>query len=102
MLIFFQNPDQGFDPNDPAVKKLEDWECSSLPTSEQKNLKIPNVLKRFSRHQDTDYLLNEDFNKNVRDEKVFLGGRKNDLREKESVGRRIGATLLYIFLKIFD
>ena len=28
-----KNPDKGFDPEDPAVKGLEDWECSNLATS---------------------------------------------------------------------
>ena len=28
-LIFLQNPDQGFDPEDPAVKGIEDWDCSN-------------------------------------------------------------------------
>ena len=26
---FLQNPDQGFDPEDPAVKGIEDWDCSN-------------------------------------------------------------------------
>ena len=29
MSVCTQNPDQGFDPEDPAVKGLEDWECSN-------------------------------------------------------------------------
>ena len=27
--IFSQNLDKGFDPDDPAVKGIEDWECSN-------------------------------------------------------------------------
>merc|ERR1719342_784335 len=52
-----QNPDKGFDPDDPAVKGLEDWECSNLTTSfdsvikekDDKKSKFKNALKRFSR-----------------------------------------------------
>ena len=33
LTTYIQNPDKGFDPEDPAVKDIEDWECSNLNTS---------------------------------------------------------------------
>merc|ERR1712228_779750 len=45
-----QNPDKGFDPEDPAVKGIEDWECSNLNTSlesvESRSSKLKSVFKR--------------------------------------------------------
>jgi len=96
-----QNPDKGFDPDDPAVKGLEDWECSnnlttSFDTEESKPSKLQNVFKRMSRTEERRSLLNESLNNN-NFEKPHL--EYDD--DKFSPGC-FGTTLLYIFLKIFD
>merc|ERR1719384_2883107 len=94
-----QNPDAGFDPDDPAVKGLEDWECSNLTTSfdteESKPSKLKNVFKRMSRTEETRSLLNESLNNNNKEKE-----REED-DDHFSPGC-FGTTLLYIFLKIFD
>jgi len=94
-----QNPDKGFDPDDPAVKGLEDWECSNLTTSfdteESKPSKLKNVFKRMSRTEETRSLLNESLNNNNFEKE------REDEDDNFSPGC-FGTTLLYIFLKIFD
>jgi len=94
-----QNPDPGFDPNDPAVKGLEDWDDSnnltaSFDTEGGKPSKLKNVFKRMSRTEETRSLLNESLNNNM--EK-----HREEEEDKVSAGC-FGNTLLYIFLKIFD
>jgi len=95
-----QNPDPGFDPNDPAVKGLEDWDDSnnltpSFETEEGKPSKLKNVFKRMSRSEETRSLLNESLNNNLEKH------REEEEENKVSPGC-FGNTLLYIFLKIFD
>jgi len=93
-----QNPDKGFDPEDPAVKGIEDWECSNLNTSlesvESRSSKLKNVFKRRrSRSEERKSLLDEKSNGNNNEEE--------DDDEKMSMGC-INSWLLYIFIKIFD
>lgn len=93
-----QNPDKGFDPEDPAVKGIEDWECSNLNTSlesvESRSSKLKSVFKRRrSRSEERKSLLDDRSNGNVNEEE--------DEEEKVSVGC-FNSWLLYIFIKIFD
>jgi len=102
-----KNPDKGFDPEDPKVKNLEDWECSNLTASmesvEAKKSKFKNVLKRFSRHEETHSLLSdtnlEHSNDTTKTRDYYYGDTTDD--DKVSPGC-VGTSLLYIFLKIFD
>jgi len=101
-----QNPDKGFDPEDPAVKGLEDWECSNLTTSlesveEKKGSKLKNALKRFSRHEETKSLLS-DHQSSLNNNKEYQSYREDDEEEDKVSPGCIGTSLLYIFLKIFD
>jgi len=94
-----QNPDKGFDPEDPAVKGIEDWECSNLNTSlesvESRSSKLKSVFKRRrSRSEERKSLLdNQSTEDNIREEE--------EEDDKVSVGC-INSWLLYIFIKIFD
>eukprot|EP00090_Calanus_glacialis_P002195 TRINITY_DN11651_c0_g1_i3.p1 TRINITY_DN11651_c0_g1~~TRINITY_DN11651_c0_g1_i3.p1 ORF type:complete len:901 (-),score=269.17 TRINITY_DN11651_c0_g1_i3:361-3063(-) len=93
-----QNPDKGFDPEDPAVKGIEDWECSNLNTSlesvESRSSKLKSVFKRRrSRSEERKSLLDDRSNGNNNEEE--------DEEEKVSMGC-INSWLLYIFIKIFD
>merc|ERR1712128_3273 len=93
-----QNPDKGFDPEDPAVKGIEDWECSNLNTSlesvESRSSKLKSVFKRRrSRSEERKSLLDNRSNDNHHEEE--------DEEEKVSMGC-INSWLLYIFIKIFD
>merc|ERR1712168_764798 len=69
-----QNPDKGFDPEDPAVKGIEDWECSNLNTSlesvESRSSKLKSVFKRRrSRSEERKSLLdNRSTEDNIREE----------------------------------
>eukprot|EP00092_Neocalanus_flemingeri_P005035 GFUD01005415.1.p1 GENE.GFUD01005415.1~~GFUD01005415.1.p1 ORF type:complete len:1058 (+),score=348.20 GFUD01005415.1:302-3475(+) len=98
VTLIDQNPDKGFDPEDPAVKGIEDWECSNLNTSlesvESRSSKLKNVFKRRrSRSEERKSLLNENDTTNNNEEE--------DEDEKVSMGC-INSWLLYIFIKIFD
>jgi len=93
-----QNPDKGFDPEDPAVKGIEDWECSNLNTSlesvESRSSKLKSVFKRRrSRSEERKSLLDDRSNTNDHEEE--------EEDDKVSVGC-INSWLLYIFIKIFD
>jgi len=94
-----QNPDKGFDPEDPAVKGIEDWECSNLNTSlesvESRSSKLKSVFKRRrSRSEERKSLLgNGSTEENMREEE--------EEEDKVTVGC-INSWLLYIFIKIFD
>jgi len=94
-----QNPDKGFDPEDPAVKGIEDWECSNLNTSlesvESRSSKLKSVFKRRrSRSEERKSLLgNGSTEDNMREEE--------EEEDKVTVGC-INSWLLYIFIKIFD
>ena len=114
-ICISQNPDPGFDPNDPAVKGLEDWDdsnnLSASFNTEVRNWvihltplwlincvqagksKLKNVFKRMSRTEETRSLLNESLNNNLE--------KHREEEDKVSAGC-FGNTLLYIFLKIFD
>jgi len=94
-----QNPDKGFDPEDPAVKGIEDWECSNLNTSlesvESRSSKLKSVFKRRrSRSEERKSLLGN-------------GSTEDNMREEEEEDDKvtvgcINSWLLYIFIKIFD
>jgi len=94
-----QNPDKGFDPEDPAVKGIEDWECSNLNTSlesvESRTSKLKSVFKRkrSKSEERKSLLLNDESNDNVDEE--------DEDDDKVTVGC-INSWLLYIFIKIFD
>lgn len=102
-----KNPDKGFDPDDPKVKNLEDWECSNLTASmesvEAKKSKFKNVLKRFSRHEETHSLLSDNninhSNNTIKTRGYYYGDNTDEDQVSPSC---IGTSLLYIFLKIFD
>jgi hypothetical protein len=94
-----QNPDKGFDPEDPAVKGIEDWECSNLNTSlesvESRSSKFKSVFKRRrSRSEERKSLLDNRSN----EEDI---NQEEEEENKVSVGC-INSWLLYIFIKIFD
>jgi len=94
-----QIPDNGFDPEDPAVKGIEDWECSNLNTSrdsvESQSSDINKVFKQRSRSEERNSLLNEKATDNSNEDE------DEDEKDMVSMGC-INSWLLTIFLKIFD
>jgi len=109
-----KNPDKGYDPEDPAVKGLEDWECSNLTSSfdsvikekDDKKSKFKNALKRFSRtdekySEENRSLISETDYKNISQDPREYRRTIEDENDQVSPGC-VGTSLLYVFLKIFD
>lgn len=109
-----KNPDKGYDPEDPAVKGLEDWECSNLTSSfdsvikekDDKKSKFKNALKRFSRtdekySEENRSLISETDYKNISQDPREYRRAIEDKNDQVSPGC-VGTSLLYVFLKIFD
>merc|ERR1712198_239997 len=102
------------DPEDPAVKGLEDWECSNLTSSfdsvikekDDKKSKFKNALKRFSRtdekySEENRSLISETDYKNISQDPREYRRAIEDENDQVSPGC-VGTSLLYVFLKIFD
>merc|ERR1712080_322258 len=77
-----KNPDQGFDPEDPAVKGLENWECtnnmddvdSSLDNLRTNSRKLKNnVIKRLSKAEERKSLIDPD---GAGDDKKSIEGKE--------------------------
>jgi len=104
-----KNPDKGYDPDDPAVRGIEDWECSNHLSSfdsvinekDEKKSKFKNPLKRFSRTEETKSLISETDYKNISGDPRENRRTISDDNDQVSPGC-IGTSLLYVFLKIFD
>merc|ERR1712037_533238 len=97
-----KNLDKGFDPDDPAVKGIEDWECSnnldamdpSLDNLRVKSRKLKNsMFKRMSRSEERKSLLEA------------TPTREEERKEVDEEQKGCGcftSWLVYIFVKIFD
>jgi len=97
-----KNLDKGFDPDDPAVKGIEDWECSnnldamdpSLDNLRVKSRKLKNsMFKRMSRSEERKSLLEA------------APTREEERKEVDEEQKGCGcftSWLVYIFIKIFD
>jgi len=98
-----KNLDKGFDPDDPAVKGIEDWDCSnnldamdpSLDNLRVKSRKLKNsMLKRMSRSEERKSLL-----------ETAPTGEEEERKEVDQEQKGCGcftSWLVYIFIKIFD
>jgi len=98
-----QNLDKGFDPEDPAVKEIEDWECTnnmdgveeSLENIRTKSRTLKNsVFKRLSKAEERKSLIDTD--------SLGRGGQEMEKEKEESSCGCFNSWLVYIFLKIFD
>ena len=68
---------------------------------DEKKSTLKNVLKRFSRHEETKSLLGEETDQSLN--KNYYLERTRDQADDDKVSPGcIGTSLLYIFLKIFD
>jgi len=98
-----QNLDKGFDPEDPAVKEIEDWECTnnmdgveeSLENIRTKSRTLKNsVFKRLSKAEERKSLIDTN--------SLGRGGEEMEKEKDESSCGCFNSWLVYIFLKIFD
>jgi len=99
-----KNLDKGFDPEDPAVKGIEDWECSnnldamdpSLDNLRVRSRKLKNsMFKRLSKSEERKSLL--EAAPTVEEEKKMV----SDDEEQKGCGC-FTSWLVYVFIKIFD
>ena len=130
-LIFLQNPDQGFDPEDPAVKGIEDWDCSNNMDTVDSSLdnlvrttflisvscfvffsicpQFPVILvfkHAFLQRTKSRKLKHNVFKRlsKAEERKSLLEGEvKEEKQEEEEPGCKCFANwLIYIFIRIFD